>query len=289
MESEETKELTRREASTAFHVPFMRGNGHISPSQYDGDIIPDLLRPLDEVVESSPLLHRELAGRFQTGGRMFEIPRYRFTSATGADYRIGIFALIHGDEPAGGAAVVSLASWLVANAERLEGYEVLLYPICNPTGFMAGTRSSFSGKDLNREFWQGSLEPEIRILEAEIKSVRFEGLISLHSDDTSAGVYGFVRGAMLAEALLEPALSASEEILARDFSPKIDGFSAYHGIIYDGYPGILSSRQVKPQPFEIIYETPGLEAGEKQVAASEVALQTILLRYREFISYASNI
>ncbi|MEO8206358.1 MAG: succinylglutamate desuccinylase/aspartoacylase family protein [Chthoniobacterales bacterium] len=275
--------------SHAFHAPFVRGAGHFAPSNFDEHLISDFLQPLDEVIESSPLLHREIAGRFQTGGRMFEIPRYRFTSAHGADYRIGVFALIHGDEPAGGKALVSLASWLVEKASQLEGYEILLYPICNPTGFLAGTRSSFADKDLNREFWQGSLEPEVRILEGEIRKSHFDGLISLHSDDTSNGVYGFVRGAMLAEALLEPALIASEAILPRDFSSKIDGFNAYHGIIYDGYPGILSSRQVTPQPFEIIYETPGLADDAKQVAASQIALQTILLRYREFISYANNI
>ncbi|MEO6847995.1 MAG: succinylglutamate desuccinylase/aspartoacylase family protein [Chthoniobacterales bacterium] len=258
-------------------------------SASDRSSIIDFLKPLDEVCERSSLLRKEVAGRFQIGAETFEVPRYHFTSLRKTDYRLGIFAVIHGDEVAGGRALIDFSSWLVESEALLEGYEIMLYPLCNPSGFLMGTRHSFSGKDLNREFWHDSAEPEVRILERDLQQFHFDGLVSLHSDDTSQGVYGFVRGATLAEALLEPALAAAEKILPRNLSRNIDGFNAYNGIIYDGYPGILSSRQIKPQPFEIIFETPGLDDESKQAEVSNIALQTILLRYREFISYASNI
>ena len=73
-------------------------------------------------------------------------------------------------------------------------YQLWLYPLCNPGGYMDGTRESRSGKDLNRKFWKNSSELEVQLLEKEISKQRFNGIISLHCDDTSYGVYGFGGG-----------------------------------------------------------------------------------------------
>jgi len=54
------------------------------------------------------------------------------------------------------------------SAVRGRGYELHVYPLVNPTGYEDGTRHSRSGKDLNREFWRGSNEPEVALLEKEI-------------------------------------------------------------------------------------------------------------------------
>lgn len=43
-------------------------------------------------------------------------------------------------------------------------YLIHVYPLCNPTGYEDGTRHSRAGKDLNREFWKGSTEPEVQLL-----------------------------------------------------------------------------------------------------------------------------
>src|SRR5690606_38361107 len=96
-----------------------------------------------------------------------------------------------------------------------EGYQLYFYPICNPAGFDASSRFSANGKDLNREFWRSSNEPEVKLLEREIQALALQGLVSFHADDTSEGLYGFVRGAVLARSLLEPALRAAETILPR--------------------------------------------------------------------------
>ena len=125
--------------------------------------------------------------------------------------RLGIFAAIHGDEPAGALAVVKLLQELAQQPEWAANYHIKAYPICNPTGFEDNTRESRRGKDLNREFWRGSQEPEVQILENELRSSHFDGLIQLHADDTSDGVYGFVRGHTLTEHLLRPALEAVEK------------------------------------------------------------------------------
>ena len=110
--------------------------------------------------------------RFETGGETYTLPRYLFVGPKGGDtpIRLGIFAGIHGDEPEGVRAVVQFLKLLEAKPELASGYYLSVYPVCNPTGFEDGTRHSRSGKDLNREFWGNSNEPEVRLLQAELIS-----------------------------------------------------------------------------------------------------------------------
>lgn len=204
--------------------------------------------------------------------------------------RIGLFAAIHGDEPAGAQALVHFIEILCREPELAAGYELFFYPICNPRAFAAGTRLTPSGKDLNREFWRNSSEPEVRLLEKEIRVNAFQGLVSLHSDDTSDGLYGFVRGAVLTRGLLEPALAAAEKIIARNRKTIIDGFPAENGIISECYDGILTSPpELKPEPFEIIVETPHGAPMDLQVRALVVATRTILLEYQKLLAFAANL
>jgi murein peptide amidase A len=208
----------------------------------------------------------------------------------GDPIRIGIFAGIHGDEVAGAESLIYLAEALVRDPNIARGYHLHLYPVCNPTGFERGTRHSESGKDLNREFWRNSSEPEVRSLESEILRHEFHGLLSLHSDDTSEGVYGFVRGAVLARSLLVPALQAAAAFLPRNENSVIDGFAAERGIISECYDGILTSPpKLENSPFEIIFETPHHAPHEKQKNAFVVAILAILSEYQKFIAFAADL
>ena len=180
--------------------------------------IADLLAPLDQIAAHSPNLVANHEARFEAGGETYTLPRYLFVGPKGGDtpIRVGIFAGIHGDEPEGVRAVVQFIKLLEAKPELAAGYYLSFYPVCNPTGFEDGTRHSRSGKDLNREFWGNSNEPEVRLLQAELISRSFNGIISLHTDDTSDGFYGIVRGATLTKHLIEPALQAAGKFLPRD-------------------------------------------------------------------------
>jgi murein peptide amidase A len=225
------------------------------------------------------------------GGRS-ALDRFIFEGPHGGGdpIRIGFFAGIHGDERTGADALLHLAETLVTNPRIAEGYNLHFYPVCNPTGFDAGTRLSRSGRDLNREFWRDSCEPEVMLLEREIHERRFHGLVSLHSDDTSDGIYGFVRGAVLTRSLLEPALRAAEKILPRNEKAIIDGFPAERGIISECYEGILTSPpKLENSPFEIIFETPHHAPADAQVQAFVVAILSILAEYRKFIAFAADL
>jgi hypothetical protein len=127
-------------------------------------------------------------------------------------------------------------------------------------------------------------------LQAELASRSFQGIISLHTDNTSSGFYGFVRGATLTQHLIEPALAAAELFLPRDGRAVIDGFAARNGVIRDCYEGVLSAPpKSRPRPFELILETPSTPPEYLKSCAFVTALQTILLEYRKFIAYAPNL
>jgi len=254
--------------------------------------ISDLLSPLEKIAATSLNLIANHDAQFDINGDRYELPRYLFVGPNGGDtpIRIGVFAAIHGDEQEGAHAVVQFIKLLETKPELAAGYYLSFYPVCNPTGFEDGTRFSRSGRDLNREFWKNSPEPEVRLLQAELVSRSFQGIISLHTDDTSVGFYGFAHGATLTKHLIEPALAAAERFLPRNELSVIDGFAARNGIIRDTFDGILSGPpKERPRPFEIILETPASPAEYLKATAFVAALQTILTEYRKFIAYAPNL
>lgn len=256
------------------------------PHQHARRSITDLLAPaLDQ-----PRLLTQMLGPFEVRGERYTIPKFTLQGSPQAEIRIGIFASIHGDEPAGAAAVIQFLLELAGNRELSGDYIVHAYPVCNPTGFEDGTRFSRSGRDLNREFWRNSAEPEVRLLEHELQTLHLNGIVQLHADDTSEGIYGFVRGHTLTEHLLRPALVEAGKILPRNVNAQIDGFAARDSIIYELYEGVLGApAKIDPAPFEIVFETPGLAAVDQQVTALVVALRTIFTEYRQLISFAQNI
>jgi hypothetical protein len=251
-----------------------------------------LLAPLEELADSSPRMISKSLRQFDSAGRSYRLPRYVYLGPRGGGdrIRIGIFATIHGDEPEGGLAIARFVAALEQNPEVAKDYALFLYPVCNPTGFEDRTRHSRNGKDLNREFWRQSAEPEVRFLESEIYLHAFDGIITLHSDDTSEGLYGFVSGDVLSENLLEPALREAGRVLPRDLRPVIDGFAAQRGIITEGYRGVLASLpDVARPPFEITFETPQKAPLDAQIEAFSTVLQTILVEYRYLMAMGQNI
>jgi len=251
-----------------------------------------LLAQLDQLAENSSQLIRKPFGQFEIEGRRYSLPRYIYLGPKGGGdtIRIGIFATIHGDEPEGALGLSRFVAALEKNPELAKGYCLFIYPLCNPSGFEDGTRHARSGKDLNREFWKDSAEPEVRLLETEIWTHAFDGIITLHADDMSDGLYGYVAGAVHSENLLEPALREAEQFLPRNSGGEIDGFAAANGVISLGYPGVLRAPPgMKRPPFEITLETPQKAPLHRQVESFSAALQTILTEYRYLMAIAQNI
>lgn len=252
----------------------------------------DVLAPLDKMAKSSPNFVVSRDARFEVQGESYVIPRYLFIGPKSGDAptRIAIFAGIHGDEPEGVHAAIRFLRFLEQYPELAAGYCLSVYPVCNPTGFEDNTRQSRRGKDLNREFWCDSTEPEARLLQAELSSHHFHGIISLHIDDTSDGFYGIVGGATLTENLVKPALKAADAFLPLDTRALIDGFPARDAVVRDSFPGILQAPpSVRPRPFEIVLEAPKHRPAYLTEWAFVAALESILDGYRKFIAYARNL
>jgi len=251
-----------------------------------------LLLPLfRRVAESSYAWRAESVGFWNTEDGRYWMPRLVFKRpGETPEIKIGIFAGIHGDEPAGVFALCDFVRALDASPVRGRGYELHVYPLVNPTGYEDRTRHARAGKDLNRGFWRGSLDPEVALLEKEILREQYHGYISLHSDDTCEGFYAFARGHTLTDHLLRPALETVEAALPLDRRSEIDGFHAEEGIIHTAYDGILSAPPgSNPQPFEVILETPTHAPMHLQRGAFVLALVEILTHYRRFIAYGGDL
>jgi murein peptide amidase A len=256
-----------------------------------GDSMPPALRtlllPLLLEVAASPYLIADSIGMWRVGEERFWIPRFIFqrTQQTKRRIKVGIFAGVHGDEPEAVLGLVDLVNGLNAHPEVARDYHLFVYPMCNPGGLVDGTRCSRSGADLNRKFWQNSAEPEVQLLEMELRRQQFDGIISLHTDDTSDGVYGFARCIAEKHYLLHDALEAAHHALPRCRSKLIDGFAATNAIIRTCYAGVLSApAEQQPQPWEIILETPQRAPVHLQRQAFVLAIAMILGRYRAQVS-----
>ena len=250
------------------------------------------LEPLDRIASNCPRILSTQHADFESDGERYSIPRYLFIGNPGGGdlMKVALFATIHGDEPEGAVAMARFLEQLSRRPEMASGYAIHLYPMCNPTGFQDDTRTARTGVDLNREFWRGSPQPEVGFLESEIRANAFDGIVTLHSDDTSDGLYGFVRGAVLSEHLLEPALREANRFLPRNRRGVIDGFQAHESIIRSGYPGMLQSAPGTARlPFEITFETPQRAPLDRQVAALVAALGSILEGYRGLQAIAQGI
>jgi protein MpaA len=233
-----------------------------------------------------------VAGSFEVEEKRYTIPRFVFhgPATSTPPIRLGLFALLHGDEPAGALGLQHLLNALVNDPAPARGYELTVYPLCNPTGYEDNTRHNRAGLDLNREFWRGSAQPEVQIIEAELRERHFDGIIALHADDTSDGLYGYTQGRVLNENLLVPALRACEHVLPVNVGPVIDGFSATKGLVAECYKGILAPPpDQRPQPFEIIFETPAAAPMTQQIEAISCALHSVLAEYRGFIAQGANL
>lgn len=221
-------------------------------------------------------------------GAAFSLPLLKYaapSAAPGRPLKVGLFGGIHGDEPSSVTACWELAAWADQQPTALTGFELHLYPQCNPTGLQQGTRHSRSGYDLNREFWRGSSQPEVQWLERQLRAERYDLIIALHEDDTSDGLYGFVSGSPLSEPLLEAALTAASRHLPRNLRPVIDGFPADRGIIRQGYHGILSAPpERRPHTVEIVFETPAHPPLEQRTRAAVAAVQQILAATRALLA-----
>src|SRR6266481_3883412 len=78
-----------------------------------------------------PRVQGDLLGPFEFSGEKYSVPRYTFEGPNSSDpIRIGLFAAIHGDEPAGALAAVRFLLEIAREPELAENFHLQVYPLC---------------------------------------------------------------------------------------------------------------------------------------------------------------
>jgi hypothetical protein len=98
---------------------------------------------------------------------------------------IALASDVHGDEPAGPWALLSI----VENGDLDPRYAYRIWGCTNPSGYAAGTRVSADGVDVNRSFGRGGQTPEARAIVTANRDRKFVLSIDLHEDTDADGFY----------------------------------------------------------------------------------------------------
>jgi murein peptide amidase A len=158
----------------------------------DSSVIDDIfLTHFDEVSAAWRAIRR------QSGLRLREVacvgaPRTLLLGEWG-DPRLPVVSLsagMHGDEPAGVWALLSL----VRDGLLDPRFSYRLWPCLNPTGFEAGTRVNAEGIDVNRSFGRGGRTPEAKAILTANRDRVFALAIDLHEDHEAEGFYLYESG-----------------------------------------------------------------------------------------------
>src|SRR2546422_2116965 len=78
-----------------------------------------------------PGVQADFLGAFEVGGQKYSLPRFTFRGPNSSDpIRIGLFAAIHGDEPAGALAATRFLRKLAKEPALAENFHLQIYPVC---------------------------------------------------------------------------------------------------------------------------------------------------------------
>lgn len=254
-----------------------------------GRSIRELLLPLLRMASDSDVLRADSVGSWRSEDESFFLPRFFFqrTQASKPRIKVAILAGIHGTDLGGILGLTEFVRALNTHPAIGRDYQLWLYPLCNPSGYVNCVCGLRSGPELDRKIWKNSAAPETRLLERERREHRFHGLISLYGNPTGRGVNAYVRGASLKARLLTPALMAAAQALPLQSLSQLDGFNAIQGIELPYYDrGLRASRDQTTKPFEIVIEIPKQVSLRLQAEVCLVLLHAILAAYRRISSEA---
>jgi protein MpaA len=145
----------------------------------------------------------------------------------GASQRVYISAGIHGDEPAGPLALLSM----IKQNEWPEDLDLYMCPLLNPSGFPLNTRENGNKLDLNRDY------RHLKSLEVQththwlLTQPRFDVALCLHEDWEARGFYLYELNPGNGKSLAPAILNAVREECPIDSSELIDEWEATDGLI----------------------------------------------------------
>ncbi|MBK1790466.1 M14 family metallopeptidase [Persicirhabdus sediminis] len=125
---------------------------------------------------------------------------------------------VHGDEPAGPLAILSLLKKGFFQSD----YSWLMCPLLNPAGLLAGTRETPAGIDLNRDYLARRSEEAKAHTSWLDKQPVPELFLSLHEDWESSGFYLYEINVACKPSFSRQLLACVSEVMAIEPEPLID-------------------------------------------------------------------
>jgi len=136
-----------------------------------------------------------------------KLPIYRATINPEAKNSIFVVGGVHGDESGGIEGILEyLTRGKFPNSIRIE-----FFPIMNPTGFIAGTRETKSGRDINRDLCSSSMSESTSSLIALAKKMKPKLFMSMHEDESINNFYMYYSDHNM-KALWDRITRAAEDI-----------------------------------------------------------------------------
>lgn len=205
--------------------------------------------------------------------------------------RILIAAGIHGDEPAGPHAILSLLQTFPTGWPELSRYHIEIVPLINPTGFDRRQRTNWQGIDLNRTFGSASPPAEIRALMHDYRRRRIDLFVDFHEDVDTPGFYLYELAPEEQESLGRPVLKALHESgFPVNTSAIIEGMPAQEGLILRTTRSVPRNfRKGAPQglymkklgtPRTLTFETPPSISMDQRVSMHLLSFRTVLKHWK---------
>jgi hypothetical protein len=114
------------------------------------------------------------------------IHQIRLASSVDTPKHILITGGMHGDEPAGVAAVLQFLER--DNTALLNQFSFFVIPCINPYGYVHNTRETLDGRDINRAF-EAEDVAEVAIVKKALGQSQFSLTIDFHEDYDATGFY----------------------------------------------------------------------------------------------------
>jgi hypothetical protein len=171
---------------------------------------------------------------------------------------------IHGDEPAGVEAMLSLLENPDLYKPFLSKVDFTIFPCINPYGYEHNTRTNGQGLDLNRQFDKKQAAEEVAFVRGAVEGKKFALSMEFHEDVDSDGFYLYElkeQGPYFGEAIVQK-VSKHCPINLRE---EIEEMPSSGGVIRRSTGQVLSREKDWPQaiyqfrkgtPHTITTETP---------------------------------
>ena len=137
---------------------------------------------------------------------------------------------VHGDEA---GSVIGLLEWVERRALSISRLPLSVFPLFNPVGLAANTRTDGDGLDLNRTFHRTD-HPHIAAWLQATAGRKFRLSACLHEDYDAQGCYCYELTGTVPVA--DKILAKVGRVLPRDARKNIDGRTATRGVIQRKYP-----------------------------------------------------